>query len=258
MSKNSIEGSRALMAAAGLAIAICNATVAAEEPDQWEFSLSPLFLWGVSIDGNSTINGQTAPLDLDFGDDILENLEAVYTFHFEARHRNWGLYTEYQFLDLEPGVSGTLGPVAANVDVDFEATMWELGGSWAFKENERTRWELIAGGRYTDQDIKVDVDLDAPLPSQRLKAGDSWWHGFGGLRLSHALSERWTFVGRADYGYGGSDNSAVNLTAFFDWRFKNWGSAFIGARYLSYDYEDSDYGYDATQQGPLAGLTLYW
>ena len=45
----------------------------------WEFTLAPLFLWGVSINGDATIGDATAPLALDFKDDILENLEAVFT-----------------------------------------------------------------------------------------------------------------------------------------------------------------------------------
>ncbi len=261
MNKYLTIGRQGLLAAAGLVMTAVG--VSAEETEEWEFSLSPLFLWGVSIDGNSTINGQTAPLDLNFGDDILENMDAVYTFHFEARRGKWGLFTEYQFLDLEPDASkGNLGPVSVRADVDFEATMWELGGAWAFSESDRTRWELIGGTRYTDQDIKVDIDLSAPPPgeepSQRLKGGDDWWQGFAGVRVFHDLSKRWSVIGRADYGYGGSDNTAVNAALIFDFRFRNWGSAFIGARYLSYDYDSSSYGYDADQQGPLAGLTLYW
>lgn len=252
---------RHLLVAAGWLLALSGGTATAA--DEWEFSLSPLFLWGVSIDGDSTINGRTAPLDLDFGDDILENMEAVFTFHFEARKGEWGLFAEYQYLDLEPDPSGgSLGPVSVSADVDFESTMWELGGTWAFSENDRTRWELLGGARYTDQDIKVDIDISAPPPgeepSQRLKGGDDWWHPFAGVRVFHALSERWSIIGRADYGYGGSDNTAFNAAFMFDWRFKNWGSAFIGARYLNYDYDDDSYGYDAAQQGPLAGLTLHW
>ena len=52
--------------------------------DEWEFALAPLFLWGVNLDGESTINGKAADMDLDFGD-ILDNLDAVFTVHFEAR-----------------------------------------------------------------------------------------------------------------------------------------------------------------------------
>ena len=38
-----------------------------------------LFLLGISINGEATIGEATAPLELAFKDDILENLEAVMT-----------------------------------------------------------------------------------------------------------------------------------------------------------------------------------
>ena len=76
--------------------------------------------------------------------------------------------------------------------------------------------------------------------------------------MFHELSDNWTFVGRADYGYGGSDNTAGNFAFQFDYRFNDWGSAFIGGRYLTYDYDDSGYAFDADKTGPLAGITIHW
>jgi hypothetical protein len=251
--------------AAGLSMALVLATAstradAAEE--EWEFALSPLFLWGMSIDGDATINGNTAPLDLEFKDDILDNMEAVFTLHFEARRGDWTLFSEYQYIDLQPDVGGTRGPVTADIGITFEATMWELGAAWAFHNDASTRWELLGGARYSDQEISADVDISTPFPdlgvNKKLDGGDDWWHGFGGLRVFQSLSEKWTFIGRADLGYGGSDNSATNLVAMFDYRFRDWGSAFVGYRRLDWDYESSDYGFDAVQQGPLAGLTIHW
>jgi len=88
--------------------------------------------------------------------------------------------------------------------------------------------------------------------------------GFLGGRMSAALSENWTFIGRADYGVGSGDTNRIwNLSAMFDYRFKNWGSAFFGYKYMNYDYDNGirgleHYAYDATQQGPLIGLAIHW
>lgn len=43
-----------------------------------------------------------------------------------------------------------------------------------------------------------------------------------------------------------------------DYRFKGWGSAFFGYRYMDIDYEGGGYLYDAKQQGPQLGVALYW
>ena len=37
---------------------------------EWEFKLAPLFLWGISIDGDASIGTTVAPLDLQFKDDV--------------------------------------------------------------------------------------------------------------------------------------------------------------------------------------------
>jgi hypothetical protein len=75
------------------------------------------------------------------------------------------------------------------------------------------------------------------------------------------LSEDWRFLGRADYGFGGSDGTG-NLAALFGYRFRDWGSVFVGYRWMDFDYSSGSgldrYGYNATQQGPLAGLNSYW
>ena len=234
--------------------------------DEWEYTLSPLFLWGVNINGDATIGDATAPLDLDFKDDILENLDAVFTLHFEARKDKWTVFAEVQHMRIKPTVEMEMGSIFVEADIDFESNMLELGGAYAFSQTQNTRWELIGGARYTDQDVGVDVVLTFPPPINEqmieIVGGDNWWHAFAGMRVFHTLSEKWTLIGRADLGYGGSDNSAVNAAFMFDYRFNNWGSAFAGYRYLKYDYDngsDNDgYGYDAYQQGPLLGLTIHW
>ena len=237
----------------------------AQELQEWDFALSPLFLWGVSLDGDSSINGNVAPLELEFSDDILENMEAVFTVHFEARRGDWGVFTEYQYIDLEPGTEAKVGPLSADVEIDFEETMFELGGTWAFVNRQDLRWELLAGARYTDQDLKTDIDLTSPGPGAqqtlKLEGGDSSWHGIAGVRVTYGLSDRWSFIGRTDVGYGGSDNKAFNVDFMFNYRLNDWGSAFFGARHLWYDYEEGNqtgYAFDAKKQGPLAGITIHW
>lgn len=53
-------------ATVALSLILAGTTCRAGAADDWEFSLSPLFLWGKSIDGDAAIDGKAAPLDLDF------------------------------------------------------------------------------------------------------------------------------------------------------------------------------------------------
>lgn len=233
--------------------------------DDWEFALSPLFLWGMGINGESTIGNATAPLDIGF-DDVWNNLEAVFTLHFEARKDKWGVFAEYQYASLGPEANVSIGPVNVDADIGFKNTMVELGVAYAFRETQNTRWEVLGGIRYTDQDIDVDATLTFPPPvnEQNIKmdGGDNWTHALIGSRFFGTMSDEWTFIARTDVGYGGSDNKAFNAVVMFDYRFKNWGSAFVGYRYLNYDYDNNKaedvYGFNGYQTGPLAGLTIHW
>jgi len=105
--------------------------------DDWQFSLAPLFLWGMSMNGTSQVGPTTTPLNLDFQDDILENMEAVLTLHFEARKNKLTLFAEYQYVDLGPS---TVLPTGDQVDVGFKNTMAELGIAYTLSKSAKTDW----------------------------------------------------------------------------------------------------------------------
>jgi hypothetical protein len=233
--------------------------------DEWEFTIAPLFLWGISIDGDATIGTATAPLDLNFEDDVLENLDAAFTVHFEARKDKLSLIAEIQYVSLDP--TAAVGPV--EVDVEFKSTAAELAAAWEFYRVGETGWEFLAGVRYLDQEVDVDGTLNLPEPPLGpgplpvgISGGDDWTHPFIGLRSQWQMSSRWALLARGDYGYTGSDNQAINLSFMFDYRFRGWGSAFVGYRYMDFDYDNGSgadrYAYNAAQQGPLLGLAIHW
>lgn len=238
----------------------------ADDSDGWEFAIAPLYLWGKAIEANASAAGNALPLSLDFQDDILENLDAAFAIHMEARNGDFTFFYEYNFARLDPEVGGAAGPIEIRGDVEFEDTMIEGGMAWAFSESDSTRWELLGGLRYAKQDVKVDItkNLEGPgLLPDKIKAGDSWVHPFGGVRVITQMSDRWSFRARADVGYEDSNNQALQGIAMFDYRFRNWGSAFIGYRYLDMEFDNKSssrdqYGFDGDQQGPLIGLNFYF
>jgi hypothetical protein len=223
---------------------------------EWEYTLAPLFLWAQGIEGTSEIGPVTAPLGITFRD-ALSNLEATFTVHFEMKRDKLTLFAELQYVNLGPEAEG---PMGGELDIGFKDTIGELGVTYWLFGTGKTDWELLGGTRYTKQKLDVSVENGPHL----LDVSTDWWVGFLGGRMSAALSENWTFNGRVDYGIGSGDtNSIWNFAAMFDYRFKHWGSVFAGYKYMSYDYNNGKtgfdrYGYDASQQGPLLGLTIYW
>lgn len=257
---------RAAVVGCAVLIGSLSGQVSAENPGGWEYSLAPMYLWGKNIDGTSSIAGMAAPLDLDFKDDILENLDAAFAIHFEAKQGNLTLFAEYNYGKLDPSVAIDMGPATINADIDFRDVMGELGVAYAFADSGSTRWEVLGGVRQFDQemDVKISTPVDGPgiLPD-KISGGDDWWQGFGGFRVTAKVSERWSFVGRADVGYKNTNNKAGQAIGFFDYRFRGWGSFFAGYRYLDTDYDNrksgvDGYAFDAKQQGPILGLNFYF
>ena len=223
---------------------------------KWEYSLAPLFLWAQGIEGTSAVGPSSLPLEVTF-EDAFDNLEAAFTIHYEMKRDALSLFAEYQYVDLGPTAEG---PMTTELNIGFKDTIAELGvGYWVFG-TDRTDWEVIGGARYTKQELDASVKNGPDLVS----VDENWWVGFFGGRMSAELSKNWTFIGRADFGVGsGKTNRIWNLNAMFDYRFRDWGSVFAGYKWMDYDYDNGEngfdrYAYDATQQGPLVGLNFYW
>lgn len=222
--------------------------------DEWQFTLAPLFLWGMNIDGTAGIGPVDAPLELDFKDDVFENLSAVFTVHFEAKKNDLGLFAEYQYVSLDP--SSSL-PNGASVDVDFTIQAAEFGAGYRVTTWGNTAVEPILGFRWTSQDLEAGIGGGPQL----VDSTEDWWDVFAGVRFWTYFTDKWTLITRGDIGTGGSD-VVWNLSFIVDYQFKDWGSVFFGYRWMDYDYEEGTgqdrYAYDALQQGPLVGVSFHW
>lgn len=132
-----------------------------------EIILAP-YLWGVAIDGTSTV-GALPPLDIDasFGD-IFSNLSFAMSLHTEFKNGPWVFVIDPTFLALEMEA----GPSGGGPTVDMEVDIWlvEAWAGYQFHEN----WEVIGGARYQDQDISVSPGLPNPPFPDSISAGASW------------------------------------------------------------------------------------
>jgi len=90
----------------------------------WEFSLAPMYLWALAMDGDVTVKGNKADLDVSFSD-IWDNLNGALTFHFEGVHKQrWGFFTDLNYIVLNPEESTPLG----DIKIDFTEILFELAG----------------------------------------------------------------------------------------------------------------------------------
>ena len=73
------------------------------------------------------------------------------------------------------------------------------------------------------------------------------------------LGKRWTFGGRLDAGFGGSD-LMWNAEAIIDFQIGKWAAILAGYRHLNYDYRNQNTGikYDMSMSGPVAAFQFFW
>jgi hypothetical protein len=88
--------------------AFASSVAAEEKPAEsgWEFTVAP-YLWAVSMNGNLTVRGLKADLDVSFND-IWDELNFAFMLAYEARKGHWGLWGNTIYADL--GDSDVDGP----------------------------------------------------------------------------------------------------------------------------------------------------
>ncbi|MGD8984109.1 MAG: hypothetical protein PVH99_10505 [Desulfobacteraceae bacterium] len=236
-----------------------------EPAKNWEWDLTPLYLWGVNMNGELTVANQTVPLVLDF-DQIFDRLEAVFSLHFEGSYKKkWGFLFDIMHTNIAD--SATLpGPFSTAINVDFENTLVELGAIYRFYEKGRHIFEGLGGARFTNMDTEVTITSPIPILPSRLESNQEWWDPIVGLRYKWQISEKWklTFRGDIGIGFGAGDTSdstwnLIGLILFHPW--KHVG--FLGGyRALNQDYESGSgiqqFKYDMLMHGPVIAVNFTW
>lgn len=237
-----------------MVLVVSTTTNAGESSDtgDWEFNLAPLYLWAVSMDGDMTVMGTTAPLEAEFKD-IASSLEGLFTVHFEGMHKNgWGFLTDVSYLNIGDQQT-TPGPT---LDVDFTSVMAELAGVYRFNLGDNA-FDLFAGIRYYSLEVEIDVVGVPP----RIDKSQDWVDAMLGARYICNFTDKWNFLARGDIGFVGSD-FAWNIAGLFEYQPWKHVSLLAGYRYMGIDYEDGSgpdlFKYDVTMHGPLLGLNFVW
>ncbi len=189
-----------------------------KSPDnnEWRWTLGA-YLITMNIDGEAANNvaGQpvTVPLDLSFGD-ILDMYEFIASGIVRCENNTWGVVADLSYIDL--GDSQTLRPNDGSmVDASLSIREYELYGTYRIAPGSPL--QAIAGVRYIDHEIDVDLALTGGVLNQDITIGDSWADPFFGLQYwdYFGQSENWSYLGRGDIGgfHAGSDLA---------WRFQCW------------------------------------
>jgi hypothetical protein len=269
--------------------------VAPVAPSGWEFRVTP-YAWAPSVNGDVTVRGQTADIDMSFWDLFdsgssgaeLDSLAALMGY-VEARKGSWGIYGDVVWgkFDFSGDAVRQRNPIAnlnvsarANAGLDYEITMAESGLTYEVARwvgtSSATALDLLGGARYWNQELDLSLAVDASVDLGKLglqRSGSlavarsgtlDWVDPFVGLRVRHQLApgKELQFLGDIG-GFGvGSD---LTWQLFGGYGFDFWQSnlhGVIGYRALAVDYSQDSHAnknnLDLILHGPVVGLSFRW
>ena len=264
-------------------------------PSGWQFRVTP-YAWAPSVNGDVTVRGQTADIDMSFWDLFdsgssgaeLDSLAALMGY-VEARKGSWGIYGDVVWgkFDFSGSTVTQRNPIAnlkvsarANAGLDYEITMAESGLTYEVARwvgtSSATALDLLGGARYWNQELDLSFAVDASVDLGKLgleRSGSlavarsgtlEWVDPFVGVRVRHQLApgKELQFLGDIG-GFGvGSD---LTWQLFGGYGFDFWQSnlhGVIGYRALAVDYSQDNgankNNLDLILHGPVVGLSFRW
>lgn len=228
-----------LTAALGLTLP----TQAMAAHDGWHFGVGT-GLRSLNLDGDigfATANGGViADVDLDNGD-TADMFESAFGLAGFAAKGPWKFSAGAATLTLEDKDAG--------LDAEWDRVQAHAEVEYTFAMVGKNRFGVLGGVRYNDHDWRFKNQNT----SESSKAEEDWTDAVIGATHALPFAENWTWVNRADYGFGGSEGT-FHISTGANWKpFNNW--VFNGSvSYMDVEYGDKDdindsdfYYYDAKE-----------
>jgi hypothetical protein len=230
--------------------------------DGWRFKLAP-YLWIPAQDGDITVRGNSAPVDLsvaDTFDTITDKFNVGLTLRGEATRKQWSILADIMYLSLE--VDDTplpAGPASVRQDqgiFEFAAAYDVSSGSLSNDSGEHAKFSFAPLGGVRIHYLSLELE---PSGAREVSRDKGWVDAFIGVRGGVSFTESFSIFARADVGAGGSDFT-WNALAGVEYRFNSWGSLLAGYRGLDIDYSDGSgadaFSYDMLLHGPFIAMEV--
>ena len=220
-----------------------------------QFEISP-YVWVAGVSGTTRIGPRTPINDDARFSDTTASLSGGFMGTFEARKDRWGALFDAFYIqfskDSRPLLDGRLGTARA----EFDETIYQLAGTYRVSEDPATAVDVLLGVRYPTSDLDLSFSPSQLIPGGASRSGKkSWTDGFVGLRIGHKLSDKWSVVGYADIGGGGTEKS-WQLLAGVNYKFSDTISAKFGYRILNNDFDEQDFLHNAKLGGFYGGVGI--
>lgn len=263
---------RDLAVAVMLATLVASPAMAQEEadgtatrPDGWALTVAP-YLWAAGLEGDVTLGGVDADVDQDF-DDILDDLVFGAMMLVDARNDRFGVAVNGFYVRTD--ADSEVGPLDIDATTDSAALqaaayyrVLELGPGHG--EGVTLGIEPYAGARltYVRAELQGDLELDALGVGIDREAdrSETWVDPIVGSRAVLDLTDRWSLRLAGDVGgFGAGSDFTWAAQGLLDYRLPlgRFDTVLgVGYQALSWDYDDGDFEWDVTQQGPVIGAAI--
>jgi opacity protein-like surface antigen len=231
------------------------AETGSSQESKWQFDFTP-YIWLAGIDGDVRSGRfSTGGVEATFTD-IFQDLNGAFLGTFEVRKGRWGILLDAVYLDIS-GTTETPDHTIGNVHTKLTQGMYSLAGIYRIAEKS-IALDLLAGARYATVSTDLVVEpgkYPKILEGRSVSESINWWDGFVGMRGLIPLSKRWSLLGYAELGAGGSNFTfqgiaGVNLQVAKHFILRG------GYRYLMIDVQDNLFVYDVQIGGPYLGLGI--
>ena len=227
--------------------------------DEWHYEITP-YIWLAGITGNLRVRDTTVRIDSS-GGDVLSQVDFAFATHFEAHKNRIGFFVDENYVNLgTSGLGNGPGPLLIPYDVQPTMNIFEVGPSYTIYAlpNEDSSLpdvfsvEALGGLRW------FHLGLGLTAGNNHAEGSRNLVDGFGGGRIKFRPHPKWTLIGKATIGGGGSQ-SAWTATGLLDYQFHRNFSVNGGYQVLDMNADNSSnvVGFDGRLKGIIMGLTIH-
>ena len=207
-----------------------------------------IYGWGTALDGDVTLQGRNAPVDLGFGD-ILENIDYAVMGLVEVGNGKWSFLADLFYAQLSTG--------STKSGVVFDAQLNQFIGNFIVAYNvidtAPTRFDVYAGARVNSIDSELNINFPI-LPDFNGSTTKTWADPIIGVRFQQEISDKFFFRAVGDIGgFGIESDLTWQAMAAIGYRVNDNGSVVLGYRGIGTDYTSGGFGYDVISHGLLLG-----
>jgi hypothetical protein len=199
-------------------------------------------------------------------DDVKDLMETAYGVGGYLTDGQWMIQLATGFLELRDGTSRTL-PSGARVSGELfqEITLAEASVGYVAHRTEKVTVTPYVGVRYLEHEVGADLSVrtGGGTTAANRSVDHDWTDARLGVSVSSPIAEKWTWDGRAEAGFGGSDGTYQGDTGI-SWMFAKHWSTRAGFKYTAIDFENGSRGdddwylYDADEYGASLGVMSHW